>query len=236
MTSKRVVDMRLRPPGIPAQAHAYRALYDLATGERAVLTSDEDPALLLRQLAHLMRGKLSFDVKAAGRDLWQIEVALASDLVARTLVDLLKRDHVQLDTLLIDGVRLAEAGCVDEARVLARAFIGRLRRHIDIETRHILERMYEHGEQRIAHELSLMQREHDAVLKQLAIIDEVLDQPMLDVTALQTWASLLAATLAKHEFREETLIFPIWQLQFGAAAEMAEWVAAAQTQLDETQA
>lgn len=236
MTSQRIVDMRLCPPGVPAHAYAYRALYDLDVDERALMTTGEDPGLLLRQLVHLTRDRLAFAVCAVAPGLWQIEVALKTASPARTLIDVLKRDHLRLDTLLIDCVRLAESGCADEARAIWRVFIGRLRRHIDIEERIVLGLLSEQREQRAADETSLIQREHEAVLEQLQIIDEVFDQPALDVAALQTWTSMLAATLAKHEFREETLIFPLWLRQFGAADEMAQWVAAAQTQLDGTPA
>ena len=41
----------------------------------------------------------------------------------------------------------------------------------------------------------------------------------------------LAATLAKHEFREETLIFPRWENRYREASEMPAWVAAARLEL-----
>lgn len=231
MSVRRFIDLRLRPPGVPPQTYAYQALHDLAGNERALLVCDEDPALLLRQLAHLARDRLAFTVAAVGSGLWRIEIELKRAAAATSVVDLLKHDHLALDTLLIDSLRLAESGCSEEAKTSGRIFIGRLRRHIDIENRLVLERLREHGEGHLGNELKLMQREHDAVLEQLQIIEQVLAAAALDVAELQTWTALLAATLAKHEFREETLIFPRWENRYREAPEMPAWVAAARSEL-----
>lgn len=230
MSARRFIDLRLREPGVPPQAHAYSALHDLADDEQALLICDEEPALLLRQLAHLTRDRLAFSVAAAGR-LWRIEVTPKRAMRATSVVELLKHDHLTLDTLLIDSLRLAESGCSDEAKTSGSIFIARLRRHIDIENRLVLERLRGQGERHLINELDLMQREHDAVLEQLQIIEQLLAAAALDVAELQTWTALLAATLAKHEFREETLIFPRWENRYREASEMPAWVAAARLEL-----
>ena len=61
----------------------------------------------------------------------------------------------------------------------------------------------------------LMRREHDDILIQLDAIQEVCVAPEESCQDLDTWLGLLAASLNKHEFREETLLFSAWERATG---------------------
>ncbi len=61
--------------------------------------------------------------------------------------------------------------------------------------------------------LDTMLREHEDLLAQLAVVEAALDDEPWE---LESYVAMLSGTLAKHEHREETGLFPVWDLRLAA--------------------
>lgn len=208
-----VIDLRDRPSDTSPHTFAYYALKDLQPGQRRVLLAAEDPDLLLRQVQHQMQGRLVWEVAEMGPGLWRVEIGYRTGSHAVTLSELLHADHARLDHLFLAAKQQIATGHQAAAKPLLARLVDGFRQHIDIENRVLvpaLPRVHSaSGEDAVA----LMLREHEDILRQLGIIEELADAIPHDPGEIDIWLGLLAAALAKHEHREETLVFPIWDRQ-----------------------
>jgi len=121
------------------------------------------------------------------------------------------QDHLRLDGLFLEAGQLLrdrDPGALDQIR----AFTAALRLHLELEEQALIPafpRIINPGNE---DPVQIMQREHEAILTQLRIIDGLTQEPTIDLEEAGVWMDLLGASLAKHEFREETQIFPQWDL------------------------
>ncbi len=223
-----VLDLRLMPDGVSAHSYVYSILRELGPGEGLRLWTPDDPALLMAQLQHQMRHKLVWSsvYDQAG---WLIHMRIRGADEPLPLADTLQRDHEKMDARLVRALaHLADrdwCAAVGEVADLGRA----LRAHIAIEN----ELLAPLGGARVAEATAIMRREHDDVLVQLDQIGEVCVSSGDNCQELDTWLGLLAASLNKHEHREESLLFPYWTRVLAQRPSSDELLREVRSRLDE---
>ncbi len=222
-----VLDLRHLPPGRPAHTEAFYALKELPSGAQLMLITAEDPQLLVAQLQLQLRNRLAATVERAGAD-WHVHLRRREETAAVNLMDLLSRDHERLDRLFSDAIVHVGAGRVEAALPALREFLTGLRRHIHLENEFLAPRFPLPRDPHGSDPTSTMLREHDDILRQAQIIEELLNAPEVDIGEADTWFGLLAATLSKHEGREETRLFPMWDALLNREGETAAVLARAQ--------
>jgi len=192
-------------------------LSEMAPGTTLELHASESPDFLLRRVNVRLREALVWEV--AQRDgAWIARVRRAEDTPARDVLDLLRRDHHRLDTLLGQALRRLNAGDLAGAELRLREFARGLRRHLHAEDEILSHTLG--GEPSAP--LEAMLREHRELLEQLAAVDSSL-RVAPDAARPETWevepfVALLSGVLAKHEHREESDLFPVWAARHAALA------------------
>ncbi|MHB8348056.1 MAG: hemerythrin domain-containing protein [Acidiferrobacterales bacterium] len=210
MTSKTLcLDLRSCPPGMPAHTYAFYALRDLEPGAEVVLISAEDPALLLKQLQLQLRNRLSWRC-VREQKVWRVSIRRREDTEASTLQDILSLDHERLDALLVRALAQLRARGSSAAVPEVMEFLHELRRHIDVENSLLAPAFPSLYGPEENNPVATMLREHEDIVKQTIIIEELFHQAGPDPTEAEIWFGLLAAALSKHEHREETRLFPLW--------------------------
>ncbi len=198
------LDLRFVPPGVPPHSHAYAILHELNHHEILKIWSPDEPTLLIAQLQHQMRHTLLTSVAQDGNG-WAIEVRVRDDQELLPLVQTLRRDHDHLDRRFVQAMRHLQTGQLAEGLLAVAELEHSLRAHIAMEN----ELLAPLGRQGAPQATDLMLREHEDLLIQLALIAEIRDSSA-GPRELDTWLGLLAASLNKHESREESLLFPEW--------------------------
>ncbi len=195
-------------------------LDDLAPGSIVELRAAEPPEFLLQRVNVKLRGALAWDIEQAD-DGWRARVRRSADTAPRDVLDLLRRDHHRLDTLLGRALRQLNAGDVAAAEPLLIAFAQGLRRHLHAEDEILAQALS--GAAPAA--LDMMLREHRELLEQLGVVEGALhDAPAgarPEAWAIEPFVALLSGTLAKHEHREENGVFPAWAARHAALSEEA---------------
>lgn len=204
-----VLDLRDLPPGRLAHTEAFYALRELPQAAQLVLVTAEDPQLLIAQLQLQLRNRLAATVERASES-WRVHLRRREETAAVNLMDLLSRDHERLDRLFSQAIVQVGAGQTQAAMPVLREFLLGLRRHIQLENEFLAPRFPLPRDPHGSDPTSTMLREHDDILRQAQIIEELLTGPEVDIGEADTWFGLLAATLSKHEGREETRLFPMW--------------------------
>lgn len=200
-----IVDLRALPERL-VTLEALGPVRALAPGSALRLLTREAPGLLMESLNLQLRGALAWDSAQDGTH-WATTVRHAADTPARDLVDALGRDHRRLDELLGRALRRLNAADVPGARALLDPFVAGLRRHVRAENELVAPALGPGA----AHEAeATMLHEHEQLVVQLAAIDEALAGPAPEAWEVEPFVALLSGTLAKHEHREETQLFPIW--------------------------
>jgi uncharacterized protein (DUF2249 family)/iron-sulfur cluster repair protein YtfE (RIC family) len=189
---------------------AVTAIRELRPGAALRLLTREDPTLLLQSLNLQFRDALAWDVGARGEH-WEADVRLALDAAPRDVLDALRRDHHRLDELLAKALRRLNAGDVRGARPLLAVFGAGLRRHAHAENEILAPAL---GPEPAVQPLEIMLREHQELLVQLDAVEHSFADVPAD-TAPEAWeiepfVAILSGTLAKHEHREESHLFPLW--------------------------
>lgn len=69
-----------------------------------------------------------------------------------------------------------------------------------------------------AHPAGIMLREHDEILVQLRAVESALAETAPEAWEIEPFVAILSGTLAKHEHREESTLFPRWQAALDALA------------------
>lgn len=186
------------------------ALRELRPGGELRLITREDPTLLLESLNLQLRDALRWELGAeAGH--WEASVRLAEDVAPRDVLDTLRRDHRRLDGLLAKALRRLNAGDSAGARPLLEDFAAGLRRHARAENELLAPVL---GPRPAVEPLEIMLREHDELLVQLDAVERCFaeaspGQPP-EAWEIEPFVAILSGTLAKHEYREESQLFPLW--------------------------
>lgn len=210
------IDLRSCPPGISPHTYAFYALKDLAPGSNLVMISAEDPALLLRQLQLQLRNRLAWTC-TYHEGTWKAHIRRREDTSARTVADVLSRDHERLDQLFLQALEEMRAGA-SGGRARTEYFVS-LRRHIDVENTVLAPAFPSLLGDAEDNPVRTMLREHEDILKQAGIISDLFREPVVDMAEAEIWYGLLAASLSKHEYREETRLFPQWDIALGQRAD-----------------
>jgi uncharacterized protein (DUF2249 family) len=204
------LDLRGTAPS-RVQTVAFHAVRDLARGSALILLTDDNPGLLMDSLNLQLRDLLAWETGAIGGG-FRTRIVLREETEPADVIDLLTRDHRRLDERLAIALRRVNAGDMAEARRLIADFATGLARHLDAEDVMLAERLPEpagaDGESHVA----IMLREHAEIRDQLAEVEagfgsEVPPEPW----EVEPFIAILSGTLAKHEYREESNLFPHWR-------------------------
>ena len=210
--SMRFVDL-CSEPASRVQGAAFYALKNLARGEVVVLVVPQEPALMMQSLDLQLRHKLAWlSVEADGR--WRVEVRHREDGAPRDVIELLARDHKRLDGLLVRALQSLDRNDVAAASSLLRAFAGALRRHMQAEDAVLVPVFSVSANAPVSDTaVAIMLREHNEIRGQLEVIEACFAADTPQAGEAGVFCAILSGTLAKHEHREESNLFPLWRAQ-----------------------
>lgn len=204
-----VHDLRNERPG-----HVIGAALDrvkaVRPGMAVTLILAAEPSLLMASLNLQLRENLAWDmVEADGA--WRVTVRHRVDVVAPDVLALLAADHKRIDGLLARVLGLLNQGDADAALPLLREFVLALNRHVAFEDGELAVKL---GAAQAAADqpAAIMLREHREIAQQLALVEETLALEPVDASELGIYCAILSGTLAKHEYREEHNLFPLWRV------------------------
>ncbi len=198
-----------------AKAHltgaALSAVRAVKPGSTVTLLLDDEPSLLMKSLNLQLRENLSWEIEAT-RQGWEVTVRHREDVTARDVLALLAADHKQIDSLLAAAMAALNCGDLAAALPLLQRFAMALKRHVAFEDGELAQIM---GAARAPADAppAVMLREHAEIAQQLALVEEALAAETPDTSELAVYCAILSGTLAKHEYREEQQLFPLWQAQ-----------------------
>ena len=202
----------LRDTGdLPPHTYAYYRLRELQRGQRMRLRVPDEPALLMQSLELQLRHGIHWAVVEAGPPVWTVEVARREDVAAVDLIDLLTRDHLRIDHLFADALHRVNAGDAEGAEPSFRQYAEALRHHVEVENEVIVPRLDLPRSPRGDDPTSVMLREHEEILQQTVMLEELFDEGLGEAGMLAPFFALISGQLAKHEGREENNLFPHWQ-------------------------
>ena len=214
---------RLDLQGLPEREQALALiaqLESLVAGSVLELHAAESPEFLLQRVNLRLRGALAWDIEHVAQS-WVARVRHSTETAPRDVLDLLRRDHQRLDTLLGRALRQLDAGDLAAAEALLKTIARGLRRHLYAEDEIVLHALA--GDRAPAPEI--MPHEHRDLLGQLAAIESGMRDAAAGETPeaweLAPYVALLAGTLAKHEHRQEDRVFPLWAAGHAALSEEA---------------
>lgn len=202
-----IFDLTRMPP-TRVQSAAFYALKGLAQGGKVILLLAQDPALLMQSLNLQLRHILAWTVTES-EGCWRVEVTHSAERPPQDVLEVLARDHRRLDGLFLQVMRLVNTGEMSAAVPVLYKFAAGLRRHMQVEDDTLAAVFALPGERRSSDPLSIMLREHAELRRQLAAIEECLTA--LDAAELGALCAILSGMLAKHEHREEEILFPVWR-------------------------
>lgn len=205
----RTVDLRREPSG-RVQTAAFYAVRDLGPGEAVSLLTAADPALMMASLNLQLRDALAWEVEhdvAA----WRTTVRRRADTAPTGVVDLLIRDHRRLDELLAVALRRVNANDLDGARPLIAQFSAGIARHMAAENDLLAPHLPRAAAPDGTDHVGVMLGEHHDLLAQLREVEAALGEHTAEAWEVEPFVAILSGTLAKHEHREESNLFPRWQ-------------------------
>lgn len=217
-----VFDLRSEP-GSRVGTVAFYAVKDLAPGGVTVLLTADDPSLMMTSIGLQLRDAVAWS-SSPSPDGWRTEVRRREDAAPAGIVDVLTRDHRRLDELLAVALRRVNAGDLAAARPLVGEFAVAVRRHVEAENE-VLSPALPHpaGPDGAGH-VEIMRREHDEILRQLGEVEAQFAGALPEPWEVEPFIAILSGTLAKHEYREEANLFPVWDAALARmpAAERAD--------------
>lgn len=206
---------------VPDSGHglvALAAVRELVRGGAVRLRTSGDPALLMDSLNLHLRGALVWETERSGTT-WETLVRRADDVPARSVVELLERDHRRLDGLLATALRFLNAGDTLRAKPLLEGFAVGLMRHADAEDELVAGALTPQPD---FEPLRAMLHEHEELRSQLAAIEQCFAEApsgaMPEAWEVEPFVAILSGTLAKHEHREEERLFPAWRARLAACS------------------
>ncbi|TCV90850.1 hemerythrin domain-containing protein [Sulfurirhabdus autotrophica] len=203
------------------QSAAYHELKDLVRGEIVTMLTKQEPTMLMNTINLHLRDNLSWEIQQEAVDLWRVVIRHREDAPATDVIDLLTRDHKRLDDLFARSLHHINAGEVAEAAPLIKEFIVGLKKHMDVENNILTLSFAAPRDPFGGDPTSTMLREHDEILGQAAVIESYFEDGLPDAKEVAAFFAIMSGTLAKHEYREESLLFPHWKAAiFRVPAEM----------------
>lgn len=186
-------------------------------GHALTLILAAEPSLLMASLNLQLRENLTWDtVEADGA--WRVTVRHREDVAAADVLSLLAADHKRIDGLLARVLGLLNQGDADAALPVLREFVLALKRHVDFEDGELAVTL---GAAQAAADqpAAIMLREHREIAQQLVLVEDTLAIEPVDASELGVYCAILSGTLAKHEYREEHNLFPLWRVVLGRRGE-----------------
>lgn len=213
----KLIDLRQETP---SQVHtaAFYAVRELSRGEVMVLLTADEPSLMMQGLDLQLRNNLAWRAAREPDGSFRVEVRHRADVAPDSVIDLLTRHHKELDALLARAMHFTNAGQVAQAAPLVPQFGRALRSHVRVENELLAPRLAAPREASADDPVSIMLREHDEILSQLAVIEAYFDGGLPAAAEVGAFFAILSGTLAKHEYREENNLFPIWSVALGRLA------------------
>lgn len=197
------------------QIAALDAVRRLQQGETVHLLLREEPSLMMQSLNLQMRHRLSWQIGVAEAGKWQVVIRHREDVAPADLMDVLSRDHQRLDRLFGLSLQWVNADKTSEAALLVMEFAAGLKRHIQIEN-DILAPSFHIPD---AEPVTIMLREHDDILAQLANIEFLFSaEEPVQAWEVSPFLAILSGVMAKHEHREEQNLFPQWDIALRMAS------------------
>lgn len=181
----------------------------LHPGQSLRLLASEAPDLLLAAINNHLRGTLRWQVERAAEAGFAVTLLRTEDVSPQGVIDLLLRHHQRLDVLLGQGLRRHEVGDGSAAAPVLAEFGRALRGHIAVENDVLVPRFGAPRSPLGDDPTSVMLREHEEILQQLILAEAALEEE--GSGAASAFLAILSGTLAKHEHREETGLFPSWE-------------------------
>ena len=209
--STREIDLTAEDLNMSPHSYAFYELRELRPGESATLKMAEEPAILMKSLEIQLRRGIHWEVLEEGPPVWTVSVKRRDDVDAADLVDLLTRDHLRIDKLFAQALHLTNANKVEEALPYFRQFAEALRTHLGVEDEILVPRFELPRSPGGEDPTSIMLHEHQEILKQTVMMEELIDSGMGDAGMLAPFFAMLSGQLAKHEYREEENLFPHWK-------------------------
>lgn len=188
---------------------AFERVRGVRPGVAVILLLPANPGLLMASLNLQLRENLHWDIVEAD-GAWRVTVRHREDVAPADVLALLAADHKRIDGLLARALGELNRGAAAAALPLLREFTAALQRHVAFEDGELAARLG--AAQAAADEPpAIMLREHREIAQQLALVEETLAADVVDGSELAIYCAILSGTLAKHEFREEHSLFPLWR-------------------------
>ena len=209
-------DLRDEAPG-----HVIGAALDRVKGVRrgvaVTLILAQEPSLLMASLNLQLRENLAWDIVEAD-GAWRVTVQHREDVATTDMLALLAADHKRIDGLLARVLGLLNAGDAAAAVPVLREFVSALNRHVAFEDGELAVSLGA-AQSPADQPAAIMLREHREIAQQLALVEEILAAEPVDGSELGVYCAILSGTLAKHEYREEHNLFPLWRVALGRRGE-----------------
>jgi hypothetical protein len=212
--TERIIDLRGEPSG-RVQTAAFYAVRDLGPDEAVSLLTAADPALMMASLNLQLRDALAWEVEREALA-WRTVVRRRADTAPSGVVDVLVRDHRRLDELLAVALRRVNAQDLAGARPLVAEFAAGIARHVAVENELLAPRLPPVLAPDGSDHVGIMLGEHDEILAQLGTVEAALAESAPEAWEVEPFLAILSGTLAKHEHREESNLFPRWQAALDA--------------------
>jgi len=202
-------DLRDEPAGHLTGA-ALDRVKAVRPGTAVTLIIGEEPSLLMASLNLQLRENLVWDIVEAD-GAWRVTVRHREDRVMTDVLALLAADHKRIDGLLARALGQLNRGEAAVAVPVLREFITALNQHVGFEDGELAVRL---GAPQAAADqpAAIMLREHREIGDQLKLVEEALAAEPFDAAELGIYCAILSGTLAKHEYREEHNLFPLWRV------------------------
>jgi len=205
-----VLDLRDTAPS-RVQTAAFYAVRDLAWGQAVILLTAENPELLMASLNLQLRDALAWETQATGGG-FQTRVVPREETEPADVIDLLTRHHRHLDEQLAIALRRVNAGDMAEAGRLVGEFAAGLKRHLQAEDVLLAERLPQPQGADGASHVEIMLREHAEIRVQLGEVEAGFGTAAPpEAWEVEPFIAILSGTIAKHEHREESNLFPHWR-------------------------
>lgn len=206
-------------PASRVQSAAFYALKELAPGHSVVLVTAREPSLMMQSLDLQLGHKLAWTITEEGAR-WRVIVLHRADAPPRDVFDLLQREHQRLDALLAQALRLLNEGDAAAASPVLVDFARSLTRHLYIEDE-LLTPFFSESAAR-EEPVAMMVLEHAELMAQLELVEDCLQQTTAGAGEVSAFCAILSGTLAKHEYREEHNVFPLWRAAWARKSEQEQ--------------
>jgi len=206
MAAPTIIDLR-HVPAAHLRGEILARVRDLGRDDELRVLFGADPSLELRSVAlsfgHGLVWRLTHD-RAVG---FVAVITREGALQSRDVVSMLIADHRRLDVLLAQATNALNAAETVAMETFVRC-ASALRRHVQFEDEVVSAAL---DSLPLDEAAMIMAREHAEIKQQLCATEEALQQGATGMNEAAILCGMLAGLMAKHEFREETLVFPRWQ-------------------------